>query len=363
MPGRVALVIDDRLTAISFAPHPLKSKLMKRYKILMELLEKTSLIERVDFVKPEVANEIILREAHHLDYIDFIKMANAIGIGYVDKGETPIYRGMFEDSLYIVGATMTAGSIVVSGKYDHVFNPNGGHCHAKYLCASNYNIFNDVAILAKTLFRKYKWRILILDISGTHADGTQEILYSDPILKISIHRRDRIYGSARGGFYEIGDGRGYGYNINIPLPYEIGDDCFIEVFDELVVPIVESFRPQIIIFVAGQGGNMNDPIVGWELTYYSYINIAKKVHELSHKYSAGRLICLGGDGLNPWSTAMGWLFTLAELCKPLPEELEENINAIIGRWEPTTTNPAIYKKVRYIMVKIKNLIREIMGYG
>jgi acetoin utilization protein AcuC len=77
----------------------------------------------------------------------------------------------------------------MDGEVDHVFNPGGGLHHAKIDKAAGFCVFNDIVIATRFLQKNYGVkRIAIVDVDGHHGDGTQEILYSEPTLKISTHR-------------------------------------------------------------------------------------------------------------------------------------------------------------------------------
>ena len=51
---------------------------------------------------------------------------------------------------------------------------------------------------------------------------------------------------------EIGHGKGQGYNFNIPLPNGTGDNGYELAMKELVVPQVEKYNPELIVFIFGQ---------------------------------------------------------------------------------------------------------------
>jgi len=55
-----------------------------------------------------------------------------------------------------------------------------------------------------------------------------------------------------GSVDEIGEGKGLGYNLNIPLPNGSGDAGYEYAMNELVVPAIDKFQPQFLVFVVGQ---------------------------------------------------------------------------------------------------------------
>jgi acetoin utilization deacetylase AcuC-like enzyme len=54
-----------------------------------------------------------------------------------------------------------------------------------------------------------------------------------------------------GKFDEVGTGDGLGTTLNLPLPGGSGDTTIRTVFDEVIVPCAQRFKPDIILVSAG----------------------------------------------------------------------------------------------------------------
>ena len=50
----------------------------------------------------------------------------------------------------------------------------------------------------------------------------------------------------------MGKFEGFGFNVNIPLPNGSGDLSYKEAFSEIVIPEIDQYGPNMIIFVIGQ---------------------------------------------------------------------------------------------------------------
>lgn len=205
----------------------------------------------------------------------------------------------------------------MEGKVSHTFNPDGGLHHAKENSAAGFCVFNDVAVATRILQRKFNVKkVVIVDVDGHHADGTQQIFYGEPILTISIHRYDGIFYPGTGRIDEVGVGEGYGYSVNLPLPVGVDDETYLYCFREVVKPLIEVYKPEVVISQFGVDGHYQDPLVGLALTTNGYIEIAKTLHSLAHQHSNGRLIIVGGGGYNVENTARCWalmFITIAEV--------------------------------------------------
>lgn len=54
-----------------------------------------------------------------------------------------------------------------------------------------------------------------------------------------------------GKMKEVGAGPGEGSTLNLPLPGGSGDDTMARVFEEVIVPAAQRFKPDIILVSAG----------------------------------------------------------------------------------------------------------------
>ncbi len=61
-----------------------------------------------------------------------------------------------------------------------------------------------------------------------------------------------------------------GRTINIPLPPYTSEEGFIYTINEMVIPILEDFKPEIIINSAGQDNHYTDPITNMNFTAHGY---------------------------------------------------------------------------------------------
>ncbi len=74
--------------------------------------------------QPELGLEDSILSFHDKDYVELVKKAGKTGNGYLDTGDTPAFRGIFEASSYVVGSTLKALDIVMrkNNGIEHAFN-------------------------------------------------------------------------------------------------------------------------------------------------------------------------------------------------------------------------------------------------
>jgi len=181
-----------------------------------------------------------------------------------------------------------------------------GH-HAERNKAMGFCLFNNIAVAAKKAQHEYDLqRIAIIDWDVHHGNGTQNALYEeDGVLFISIHQSPAYPGS--GYIEEKGKGAGEGYTVNIPLPGGSGDQEYLKAFKEIIIPVINEYKPQLIMVSAGQDAHENDPLAGMSLTEEGFYYMAVAIKELSEEHSGGKvLLCLeGGYHLQAQANSVG----------------------------------------------------------
>ena len=134
---------------------------------------------------------------------------------------------------------------------------------------------NNEAIMVDYLRHHYNVkRIAIVDTDVHHGDGTQEIFWHDPdVLFISFHQDGRTLYPGTGFIDEIGGPLAQGYTLNIPLPPGTGDQGILYVLDNLVLPVLREFKPELVINSAGQDNHYSDPLANMRFTARGYAEL------------------------------------------------------------------------------------------
>ena len=260
--------------------------------------------------EPKLALEESILSFHDKDYVELVKKAGKIGTGYLDTGDTPAFKGVFEASSYVVGSTLKAFDIVMRKKngIEHAFNPIGGLHHSKRTTAAGFCVFNDIGIAILETRRKYGIKkIAYIDIDAHHGDGVYYEFEDDPLLYIAdIHEDGRFLYPGTGSEWETGRGDAVGTKLNIPLHPNSTDQDFIESFKRVEDFIDNKAKPELIILQCGADSLKYDPLTHLNLTHNSHKYAASKLHSLAHKYSNGRIVALGGGGYNKINIGNAW---------------------------------------------------------
>jgi acetoin utilization protein AcuC len=323
--GRTGLVWDDGFVNYNLGPfHPLRPI---RVRLTFELIRAKGLLDdddTVELVKARSATRDEIQLFHENSYVSLVEQYSRKGSGLLDAGDTPAFKGCYEATSLVVGASLVGADMVMSGKLSHSFNPSGGLHHAHPERASGFCIFNDPAIVISYLKSKYHVkRLLYLDIDAHHGDGVMYGYYDDPtLLDIDFHESGHYLFPGTGFPDETGKGDARGLKLNIPLPPSTGDQAYLEAFREFVPRIVRDFEPEVILVQCGADGHMDDRLAHLRLTTSAYSEIVGEMHRLAHELCNGRLLLFGGGGYTLANVPRVWTVAFATLAN---KSLSDNI--------------------------------------
>lgn len=310
-----AFVYSDGYLAYDFGSfHPMRPE---RLKLTERLCALKGLLGRpeVSVRQPREATEAELLTVHSREHVALVQRLSRSGVGLLDGGDTPAFKGMFEAAALWGGGSLVAAELVGNSEVEHAFNIGGGLHHAGRDRSSGFCVFNDVAMAARHLVDDLGFnRVFILDIDAHHGDGTQEILYDEPrCLKVDFHESGQFLFPGSGFSDEIGSGKGRGYMVNVPLPPYTFDEEYLRLFDEIVPPLVEAFQPEVILQQTGADAHQSDGLTTMALTTHAYEQVVRRMHALSHKYCKGKYILLGGGGYSVAAVPRIWTLALSEI--------------------------------------------------
>jgi acetoin utilization deacetylase AcuC-like enzyme len=179
-----------------------------------------------------------------------------------------------------------------------------GH-HATRDTGMGFCILNNIAIGALAALSRGLTRIAIVDFDVHHGNGTQDIFWNDPrVLFCSLHQWPFYPGT--GAAEQVGGGEGTGYTVNVPLSDGATDAVYEAAFDELVLPILDEYAPELILVSAGYDAHERDPLAGMKLTRAGYEAMARRLAAAAAGSARGRLafVLEGGYDLSALETCI-----------------------------------------------------------
>lgn len=183
-----------------------------------------------------------------------------------------------ESHFISAGGAKTVSMAVLDKKIEKGFalvRPPGHHAMRVVHGARGFCNINIEAVMIEFIRSAYHIdKIAIVDTDCHHGDGTQDIYWHDPnTLFISIHQDGRTLYPGSGFINELGGPNAAGTTVNIPLPPNTSEEGFLYVIKNIVLPMLDEFKPDIIINSAGQDNHYSDPITNMNFSAQGYADL------------------------------------------------------------------------------------------
>ncbi|HZU62902.1 MAG TPA: class II histone deacetylase [Novosphingobium sp.] len=264
---------------------------------ILSLLSASGLVEQMRTPRAQPATRADLARVHTQRYLDAFAGASAAGWG--DLGDVaPFGPGAYEIACLSAGLAKAAVADVLSGEVERAYalcRPAGHHClpdrSMGFCLLCNIPIAIEAARASHGL-----GRVAVVDWDVHHGNGTQAVYYErGDVLTISLHQ-ERCFPPGYTGEADRGAGAGLGANLNIPLPPGCGHAAYLAALDEIVLPALERFAPELIIIASGLDANGLDPLARMLLHSGTYRAMTARLCALADRLCGGRLVVVHEGG-------------------------------------------------------------------
>ncbi len=260
-----------------------------RLRASLAALQESEVWEQLHPIEPVPASVAQICYAHNPAYPEHIRRhcEQEIPLTY----DTTVGHESYDIALLSTGGVLRVAEAVAIGTVQNAFamvRPPGHH--ATQGQSMGFCLFNNIAIAARYLQREHGvGKVAIVDWDVHHGNGTQDIFYEDEtVFFFSIHQSPLYPGT--GSSYERGSGKARGTTLNMPMPEGSGDDEYIAVFTDVLIPALRDFSPEVILISAGFDAHYLDPLAGTELTADGFSKLTDLILELAEETASGRVI-------------------------------------------------------------------------
>jgi acetoin utilization deacetylase AcuC-like enzyme len=289
-----------------------------RLNAINKRLEDEGLFETLIPVTPDYPDDGDILRVHDPDYLRTLESACRRGDLTLDSEDTYLNKNSYLIALLSAGGAIAGAEAVATGKADRAFctlRPPGHH--ASRAKGMGFCLLNNAAIAARSLQALHGIsRVMIIDWDVHHGNGTQSIFWEDPsVFYFSIHENPAFLYPGTGRRWETGGGAGEGTTLNSPMPPGAGDDEYRLVFEQLLAPAAERFRPEFLVLSAGFDAHHDDPLADIQLTEEGYRFLSEFTVALADRYCGGKIVSVLEGGYERESLARCTEIHIRELQK------------------------------------------------
>ncbi len=240
---------------------------------------------------PRPATDEELLRVHTPAHLE--RMAATAGQAVMLDADTFTSPDSYEVALLAAGAAVQAAEHAVAEREPAfaLVRPPGHHAEADR--AMGFCFFNNVAVTAAAMIARGLARVAIVDIDVHHGNGTQAMFYDDPrVLYVSTHQFPFYPGT--GAAEEIGAGDGRGFTVNVPMEAGSTDADYALVHREVVAPVLDEFRPELVLVSAGFDAHERDPLASMRMSTPGYAAVISQLRDAATRHGALALVTEGG---------------------------------------------------------------------
>ncbi len=236
--------------------------------------------ERLLYTRDQIFEEGIMDLPEIREYHP--RLATAKDVSRIHFCVPDVESRVTEAHMVSAGCAMVMADAFIQKEVKNAFaitRPPGHHAMTVVHGNRGFCDINNEAVMVEYLRRTYGVkRIAIVDTDVHHGDGTQEIFWHDPdVLFISFHQDGRTLFPGSGFTNELGGPLAYGTTINIPMVPRTTDEGIHYIMDNLVLPILDEFKPELVINSAGQDNHYSDPLASMNFTAQGYARLNQKL--------------------------------------------------------------------------------------
>ena len=276
---------------------------IKKFGELIKILKKKNIAKDQNTFEPTEVSKSTLLNVHNEEYINKINNLT-LTQDEIRKLGFPLVSSVRRRSFVATGGTVLASKLAVKNKL--ACNTAGGSHHAFSDQGNGYCVFNDVAVAAKYLKKKYKFeKILILDLDVHQGDGTAKIFENDnSFFTVSIHSKKNYPSKKQSS------------DIDIELDDGMEDEEYLSVVNQLIKKI-ESQDFNFVFYVAGVDIHCDDRLGKLNISEAGIRKREKMV--INHFFKKNIPLCgvLGGGYNHDFEQLVNLHSILHETCNDL----------------------------------------------
>ena len=281
------MLVFTHTACLGHDPGPDHPESPERLRAVLDAL-RAAFPDQLDWRQAPPAKLGELARVHTRELIDDMLQAQTAPLRRIDL-DTFTSPGSASAALHAAGAGVAAVDAVMRGPDRRAFcavRPPGHHATAD--TAMGFCLFNNIAVAAAYARDVHGLeRVAIVDFDVHHGNGTQAIFETDP--------RVAYYSSHESGLFPYSGNmreRGVGNVCNILLPPGSGGFRFRNTWADELLPLVDTFRPQLLFVSAGFDAHLHDPQADLMGETEDFGWLTTELAALADRHADGRLVSM-----------------------------------------------------------------------
>jgi acetoin utilization deacetylase AcuC-like enzyme len=274
----------------------------RRFDAVMDGLRDAGLLPQLTALPPRQVTRDDFLLVHTAEYLDLAEREIRAEKPQLSSGDTNVGPHSWEAAGRAAGCALAAVDAVIGGKAENAFcvvRPPGHHATPSR--GMGFCVLNNVALAARHAQRRHGLaRVLIVDWDVHHGNGTQDIFKDDPTVFYASSHQSPLY-PGTGAPSETGAGN----ILNVPLRAGTDGARMREAYEEVILPAVDHFSPDILLISAGFDADYRDPLaqLNWRPTDFAWIT--QRLLEIAARRSGERVVSILEGGYDRQGLATG----------------------------------------------------------
>ena len=224
-----------------------------KYRLTRERLLAQGTVTEEHFVAPVPATPEQLALVHTPEYLEKVA-SGSFSFAEIMRLEVPFSEEGREAMILTCGGTLLAARLALEhGGAGHL---GGGFHHAFAGHGEGFCLLNDVAVAARALIHEGRIeRAAVVDLDVHQGNGTAAIFADDPaVFTFSMHEEENYPALKPPSDLDVG------------LPARSGDEEYLALLERHLPRVLDDFRPQLVLYLAGADPYRDDQLGGLGLT-------------------------------------------------------------------------------------------------
>ena len=301
---RFALGLSRRALDILYAPEccvALPGGLLDKWRSLriLEFLDGAGLVDRRRLHRSPEATLLDLVRVHDADYLERLERPGGTETTFGERLPDALEQELVTAQRRMAGATARAAELALERR-GTVLHLGGGLHHARADRGAGFCLYNDVAVaIARLRAGGYAAPIAVIDLDLHDGDGTRALFAMDSTVHtLSIHNQPWDDGEAV-------------ESTSIALGTGVEDRRYLAAVEESVPPLLDRFRPGLVLFLAGADPAADDALGDWRISEEGMLGRDSRVFDqLARRAIPAVVLLAGGYGEHAWRHPARSLATL-----------------------------------------------------